>query len=383
MKIVYGSAADKLLKAVALCGEFPYCSLHMLGVKHIWAVETVRALTKAEYIALFGKGQQKGIRLTRAGYDIVRQIGDAYKQQYDYMVGGSVLQSDWEHAWKRQRVAEAMLLMEKSSVLVMHALKPALKKPDDKPYLDNEESGGSLFYTPKEVKSVAPEDLDKIRGARMTGLCVLRSGIYSVYNISDGSAFYKLLDDGQMRALIQRLVKPNGWRRARETDIESLGMRSIVIGRNVDAGVKLIQENLKNGKRLAMELGEAFVTAHFVPLNDIGVGMLRIMQHEDFADRLLDMALPFEVRAAARAIHVAADGYDGGSKTYVLVLFDSDLKKLKQFAIGIYGLQAAQERCRIACFDWQEPIVRAVLPGAQVQAFDMAEIERQVFGDGV
>lgn len=378
MKICHGSTADKLLKTLTLCGEFPYCALDMLNVKHRWAVETLCALKKAKYVTVVGKGMQKSIRLLKAGYERICQMGDGYQQQYDYMVGDGALSSDWTHMWKRQRVAETMLLMEKANILTKHAAKPLLKKPNDVPYLDCIESSGCLFYTPKEIKSVAPDELDKIRSARMTGLCVLPSGIYSVYNISNGGAFYKLLDDGQMRALIQRLVKPNGWRRASDKDIETLGMRSIVIGRNVGAGTKLIQENLKDGKRLAMELGEAFVTAHFVPLDEIGAGMLRIMQHEDFSDRLLDVAVPFEVRAAASAIRIAADGYDVASETYVLVLFDSDLKKLKQFALGIYGMRIGQEHCRIACYDWQVPIVRSVLPDAQVQAFDMGKIESRL-----
>lgn len=382
MRICYGSAADKLFKALALCGEFPYSALDMLDVKHKWAVETVRTLKKTKYVTVAGKGQQKSIRLLKAGYERIGQMEEIYKKQYDYMTGGDTIPTDWEHAWKRQRVAETMLLMEKANILTKHSAKPLLKKPDDIPYLDGKENNGSIFYVPKELKSVAPEELDKVRSARMTGLCTFPSGIYSVYNISNGGAFYKLLDDGQMRALIQRLVKPNGWRRANDKDIETLGMRSVVVGRNVEAGVKLIEENLKDGKRLAMELGEAFVTAHFVPLNNIGVSMLRILQQEDFSDRLIDATISYDIRVAAKTIHIAADGYDVDSQTYVLVLFDSDLKKLKQFAIGIYGMHIAQERCRIACYNWQVPIVRSVLPDAQMQAFDMREIERKVFGGG-
>lgn len=386
MKICYGSAADKLLKLLTLYGDFPYSSLHLLDVNHKWAVETVRSLKKAKYVTVTGSGQRKSIRLLKAGYDCICQMGNSYKQQYDFMVGENYISSDWEHAWKRHRVAETMALMEKAKIITRVALKPPIKKADDIPYLDGDESDGSFFYTPKELKNAAlptsPEEAVKLRSARMTGLCTFPSGIYSVYNISSGGGFYKMLEDGQMRAFIQRLVKPNGWRRAHETDIESLGMRSIVVGRDVDAGVKLIQENLKDGKRLAMELGEAFVTAHFVPLNNIGTGMLRIIQQEDFSDRLIDATISYDIRVAAKAIHVAADGYDVDSQTYVLVLFDSDLKKLKQFALGIYSLRIAQERCQIACFDWQTPIVRSVLPGAVVQTFDMDEIERKVFGDG-
>lgn len=382
MNIYYGSTAYKILKVLSLCGEYPYSSLDLLGINHRWAVETLNKLKKAKYVSVSGKGKRKGIRLLKSGYAYIAEMGDTYKQQYNAMTDGEYISTDWEHTWKRQRVAETMLLMERAKIIARVGMKPALKRVDALPYLDGEGIKGSFFYTPKELKSVAPEEMDKIRGARMTGLCVLQSGIYSVYNISDGGAFYKLLDDGQMRALIQRLVKPNGWRRASERDIETLGMRSIVVGRNVDAGVKLIEENLKNGKHLAMELGEAFTAAHFVPLNDIGVGMLHILQEEDFSDRLIDATISYDVRVAAKAIHVAADGYDVESKTYVLVLFDSDLKKLKQFALGIYGQRIAQERCQVACFEWQEPIVRSVLPGAAVQTFDMGEIERQVFGDG-
>lgn len=320
MDIYEHTISLKILKAIALCGEMPYTVLNLIYPKRKYALDRISALKKGEYISVVGNGDKKSIRLLDRGIERVCREGTPEWLQYRRMVGANILRGDFSHVYKNLRTAEAMILMESAGAGVAYMKKPGLRKKDEEPYADAVNYDAQpYFYTSREIKETDKEDINQIRSARMTGLYTTGAGIYAVYNAYKGVMELTVADELRIRNYIRQLVMPNRWNRANECDNETMdGMRNVVICRNIAAGVKILQDNaaqVQHKKFTAVDInGDGFKTAHFAPLNDDGVKMLKILACPDFKEKITKTCILQEQR---QQMNIETDGYDKDSGTYI------------------------------------------------------------------
>lgn len=364
MRIQKGSTAELILKTLAVCGEISYKSIDVVGGDHKWIQRTVRTLERAGYVSRINQKPNKGVHLLDKGLEIVKARYPDYYNQYAY-ISESRLQTDYTHLWKRHRLAEVMIMMQRAGIGVMINERPVLC---DKTDLENSSAirMPNWFYSSKEVKNTA-EDIERdVRSAQMTGLYVNQNGIFAVYHTAGGSACYKNYNESKLRVLIRNLARPNGWKTY--GDLDTLKMQTVLFGNDSSAAITILQENFRSGKKInAIRLGNTMLAAHFIPLSDDGVEMLRILAQPGYYDLFLDLLFDESFETDRSRMRIQADAFDRASGKYYICFLDSDLKKLYSVARFSAGLQIPQTALSVICFRWQEPIVRSVLPGAEIK----------------
>lgn len=363
-----------------ICGEIPFTVLDLMHPKRKWILQQIRTLKKEKYISVNGQGDKKTIRILDKGIAEISSEGTPLWEQYKQMVGDENMRSDFSHVYKNHRTAETLLLMQKADVGVAYWEKPVLLKVGTSPYTDAETFTKPVFYTSREIKAIDPEGDNRIRSARMTGLYVSKAGIYAVYNAFKG--VMALPDEMKIRDLIRQLIVPNNWHRANAQDYETAGMRSIVICRNISAGIKILKENLdhvEHKKFSALDINNSgFKTVHFVPLNSDGTRLIKILACSNLQEKIAENCLTSERRNVQLSID--ADGYDKKSGTYFFLLLDGDIKRYLHFARGVIGHDnILQEQCLVGCYPWQEQLVRSLLPNVRTQILEMKDVEA-IFG---
>lgn len=375
MRIIAGSASEKMLQALALCGEYPFHTIDLLECNHKWMLRTIGALRKAKYVTVQNSGENKTIRLLTNGEECIESRWEQLYNQYSLMVNGESLPGDYTHISKNHRVAEVMVMMQRAGVGVAYWEKLRLIKADGVPLHGYESTRRDAFYSSKELKRVADGEDNLLRKTRMTGAYVCCQGIYAVYNVSKGRGMIQRENEMSIRRLIRNLVISNGWHRFADSQNEISRMRTLIVGKDANAAVIIMQENQSpKGYVKSITLDNAMTTAHFIPMNDDGVEMLRILAQPDYFDVFMEMLFSknnTEISFNRTEMSIAADAYDRANERYYLCLFDSDIKKLLKVGTSIHALRMPEEIMTIICYSWQEPIVRSVLPGAEIKSMSM------------
>lgn len=358
-----------------LCGEIPYTVTGLIHTNRKWVLQQIRTLCRNKYLSVTGNGDNKTIRITEKGVNAVGGKSTPLYYQYRQMIGDQNMRSDFTHVYKNHRVAEAIMLMKTAGIGAAYFEKPLILTADSQACADSANFSKPVFYTSREIKSKAPESDSRIRSARMTGLYVCEAGIYSVYNAYRG--VMALPDEMKIRNLIRQLVMPNNWHRADIQDNETISMRSVLICRDIKAGIKILTDNAKGNQHKKFSaidiMDNGFKTAHFIPFDESGVKMLKILSVPEFQKKIKEGCLKKELRTGQ--LNIEADGYDTQSGTYIYLFFDSDLKRFLRFYFGINGLDIPQQRCVVACYTWQLPLVISLLPDIKIECQDIADIE--------
>ena len=118
----------RLVTLLSVCGEYPVCSLHLLGNKRMYRKlvdecmqpltvrnpETAEAISLPRLFNLCGKGRRKSIRLYSGALPILNWFGEG--EYYGLISHGHNMPVDEQHLDRNHRVAEILAICRDAGI---------------------------------------------------------------------------------------------------------------------------------------------------------------------------------------------------------------------------------------------------------------------------
>lgn len=368
IQIREGSRISKLLYILTIAGEFPMCSISLLGnyQSYMRLIDKTRQEceffdyeTKERYTAkiltVVGRGRQKSLRLLSGVYPILEWLGisDIFTSYYgDFHFTGKLTERERMH-----RVAESYSMMLLAGVEINPKKLPKFQRERIQDiFIDKQ-----CFYGSKLLKGVEKLEMTKNAYTRIIGAVFANKHVYAVYNTR--SQVMKWCGKGESKAQInlEEVSRMN----AKIHRVKS----AILFGHSIDIARQTMEEASRN-KRLELNFDSIYSHIHFIPLNQDGVRQLRILLKEDWKEELLSVLFTEEMRS-----------YDKGSFEYdakwdgkiILSFFDGDLARLQRFQ---FGASRTDYEYEVLCFPFQAEFLKSYLGDlAKITTIDMEVIE--------
>lgn len=237
---------------------------------------------------------------------------------------------------RQHRISETLAIMDKAGIRIDRKEKPPLFEETIPQAADDTQS---FFYHPKEVK-VQPDLTRKIISSRMTGVYLSEGAVWLCYNIGSELPMWFENVENRADALVRSMLREKGLR------FDEAG--ALLIG----AGMEQAKECLGDSKTARYILNSPFHRYCFIPLDEKGALLLRLMDdHETFHS--LHSILTEDLQPCTDN-WLKHDGYNAAGLP-TLICIDCDLKRLIRFIMqlryqGRYG--------EVICFDFQKEAIK-------------------------
>ena len=371
------SRTSELLTLLSYIGEFPYSDLFMLGSKEAWRKLVAKLSQQQEYrfpdsadritcqlLKLSGKGRAKTIRMTKAAVSILERVNPEaahyYTQTYlQYNPQGSALRIDRTH-----RVAEAIAFVRWAGIETNPCTLPQLQMVAIKKVVPDEPS----FYISNELKYVGDDDVNKTSFSRVTGALFYLGGCYAVYNSRDQMMEWNGKGESKLIVHLSEIARMN----ASVGGINS----AILLGASYKTA-DLTLRALDRVRKPANRFDKVYDFLHFIPLDEFGARLLRLLTLPDWKESVLDLLFEEEDRSFSKG-NFAYDAYEDG--VYVLSFLDSDIARLVSFRDSTIG---QQYKLKIICFPEQAEFLRGYLGyHVHLMTVTMSQIEEALLAEG-
>lgn len=368
--ITTGSQVSKMIEILSIVGEFPFSAIRMLGkrnyiynqiYKHIhvndYSVPGAAEIIRCQLFQLSGRGALKTIRFHKSGLQVLEQWNKAAYLSYMNSFDQHFFRSDDEHITRNHRIAESAVMCLNAGIEIRPDQVPQLTKmhhqvlPFDEP----------VFYLSKHLKKTDPDGLNKTKYARIVGALFYQSGCYAVYNLRDALMKWKPESELKVKLDMTDICTMN----TDKNEVHS----TIFFCSSYQIGFRVLQE-----WKINSDLRTLFTTVyrhvHFVPINEFGVQLLKILTAPDWNERLLRMFFKNENRSFGMG-DMPYDAEING--TYVLSFLDSDFARLYLFRNNIGNFP--DRKWLVLCFQHQAKFLREYLgPGVRLKVIPMAEV---------
>lgn len=357
-----GSHVHTLISVLLLAGEFPMCSLSLLGSVRSYKDLTSR-LTQVQEFRLSDTGERVTCRLLtvcgKRTYKTVRFHKNAFPLLEKFCADGFEYYLDAfnDHSFSgNQRHIERNHLVAESTAMCMMA--GIESRPYELPDLmdasvRNLQVNEPHFYLAREIKQVNDYELNKIRFTRLAGAIVYPGGCYAVYN--DRGQLPKWMGEGEskikfhLRSIFTPLYGSD----------YPLREAAVVFGTNYDVALEML-EDIRRTKKLDKGLFSTYQNIFFVPMDPFGIRHLRILTKPNWRELILRALFKPDIRSYGRGMFIY-DAYK--DDTYILSFLDGDLWRLFRFREAALNRDG---RFCVICFREQVPFLRAYL-GENVQ----------------
>ena len=347
-----GSHAQTLFALLAVAGEFPVSSLHLLGnvrvykalickmcrkqiVRHTGTGETV----ETRLLSVSGKGADATIRLYKGALPILKWLGaDAY---YHDAFPGHKFRGDRAHRERNHRVAEAAAMSMRAGFAFEPYRLPALQNQAIRNIVPVE----PVFYTAKQLKTIGDGEAGKTIFTRTVGALFSHGVCYSVYNTRDAvmkwngmaefKALYALTEAARLNAGI------------REVD------SAILFGASEQTALRTL---LARYHRPGFRFDSIYHHIHFFPMSPDGIRRLRWVGIPDWKETLSAMLFCREERSFGRG-QFDYDAFLQGK--YIFSHLDGDLARLNRLRDALEPGLAQQ--LEILCFPDQLGLIQGYM----------------------
>ena len=236
---------------------------------------------------------------------------------------------------RNHRVAETLAMMFSSGIEIRPYLLPRLQTEHIEPTVGDM----PCFYPSRIVKKLDGDSMNKTGFTRMTGLLLKKGVGFAVYNTRN--AVMKWHGDGELKAMQQceDLARRNA-------GVDAL-CGAILFGRSGSVALDTLMETNKAGRR-DCRIDHIYTAVHFVPLNDDGKSLLRLLTIPALQSRLRSVLFPLRLQVNG-FVECDCDAVDGGK--YILSHLDGDLARLVRFRLA--AIEDAEHRYEAVCYPWQ------------------------------
>lgn len=368
-----GSHASSLLTVLSATGEYPYSSLHLLGNER-WFRRMVHRLSEKQaihnsesgetvickLINISGKGSGKTIRLYKAALPILEWISPEALSAYLYAFRNHTFPGTESHIERNHRIAEAVAMCMRMGIEYRPYALPQLQNNSIRSIIPSQ----TVFYSSKALKSVGHIEMNKTMFTRMVGAVFAHQRCFAVYNTRN--SVMKWNGMGEFKALhsLIEIARMN----AGICDIDS----TILFGQSDKVLLDTLMVNEAN-HRLEFRFDGIYRHIHFVPLNEPGIRLLKIICMLDASSRLLDILFEPDSIATGKGTFE----YDAFiNNKYILCHLDGDIARLIRFKEAISVNQYDSE---VICFDFQAEYLKEFLgPLAEIKTIDMSLVETEL-----
>ncbi len=368
-----GSHMGSLAAILSVVGEYPYSSLHLIGNERC-VRRMVRKLTEKNTLYhsksgerlyckcfnLSGKGAGKTIRMYKDAVPILNWISPDAISFYMYASKNQKFSGDASHIERNHRIAEAVAMCMRTGMEYKPYILPKLQNEALLSLIPNK----TVFYPSRCLKQIGQNEMNKTMFTRMVGAVFSHQKCFAVYNTRN--SVMKWNGMGEFKALhnLIEIARMN----ARINDIDS----AILFGQSDRVLLDTLVTN-ESGNRIEFRFDSIYRHVHFVPLNDIGIRLLKIICMEDASKKLLDLL--FESDSIVNGLGLFEyDAYINNK--YILSHLDGDVTRLIRFKEALLLNRYDSE---VICFDFQADYVDNYLAGlANVKVIEMSLVETEL-----
>ena len=370
-----GSHAYDIVSVIGITGEFPYRSVRLFGnartykvlIGRLCEVQTFRDYNSGDemtcrLLTVTGKSFGKTVRLYKAAIPILRWISPYAEENYLSASWNHGFPGDISHTERNHRVAEAAIMCIRAGIK---------SRPYELPKLQNEvikrmEFNQPSFYFAKSLKHIGQTEMNKTMFTRIAGAIFINHNCYAVYNTRN--AVMKWNGMGEFKTLhsLIEVARLN----AGVSQIDT----AILFGESYKTAYKTMLENQKN-RRLEFRFDGIYRHIHFVPMNEFGIRLLKILILPDRKQKLLGLLFERECRSNDLGAFEYV-GYIHGVS--VLSFLDSDIARLMRFS---EARSYRTEMLEVLCFPEQVELIKNYLGSyVSIKTIGLEQIEDALSG---
>ena len=365
-----GSHTHRLLQLLSTAGEIPASALGLLGsersysdlIRKLESVQDIRfdkggPVYRAKLIQVSGKKGGRNIRLYKKGLPVLDGLYPGLLGWYMDTFRQHSFPNDQFHIERNHRVAEALAMLIAAGVETRPYALPALQKTSFTLTVPDSPS----FYIARDMKKLSEDKTNKTSYTRITGTLFYPGGMYAAYNTREAVMKWKGFGEVKTVGNLHELARMNAG--------HDKAPAALLFGQNYDIALKTILESDKS-RRQNMRFDKIYPCTHFIPLDQNGVRLLKILILPDWNERLLDTLFESDQRSYNKGV-MEYDAFLGN--TIILSHLDGDIARLIRFREAL----AAQDKPRmIICFPWQTGFLRSYLgPDAELKELEIEVVE--------
>ena len=320
-----GSHVYRLLLLLAIAGEYPMRSLHLLGssrtledlVHRLGHVQDFRTSTGADLgsckmITTSGRGERRTIRLYKSALPLLQTLHPAALAHYLDITRNHRFSGSAEHIERNHRVAETVAMCLVADVETRPFLLPVLqRRAIQQVVLD-----GASFYTAKSVKRLDHAEMNKTIFTRLTGALFSPGYCYAVYNTRNAVMKWSGMGEFKTARHLEELSRMNAG--------PARADHALLLGENMDLALQTLLESDKSG-RIELRFDRIYPHVHFIPMTEQGIRLLRLLTLPDWKERVLSVVFPEQMRTVGPGV-MEYDAQNGN--TLILSHLDGDIARL-------------------------------------------------------
>ena len=358
MMVVKSSQSYRLLSLVAMSGECSKEAMELLMPQESYRKKLMLQLKRDKLLKVYEKDGLVGYRLGRLGKETLLQLD---KERFAFFLedgaDANMRRSKLPQRERQHRVSEVLAMMESNGVEIYRDRKNQIFGYGERQI---DEVAQAAFYLPNEVKE--QEDLmRKIINSKLVGVWQTESAVWVCYNM--GSQRMNWYENVERRAghLVCSIMKEKG--------MESKTASMILFGDSMEQALLCLDDP----KRRTYFLNSFYERVCFVPLNDDGKTLLRLLGDAEVYEELKTVLQEDLDKDAIGSIE--CDGIDSEGR-FVLICIDMDLKRLVRFQhqMRIFGGEGD-----VYCFGFQKAVIKDFC-GEKVMIYEVNfETVKEVF----
>lgn len=352
-----GSHVYRLLLVLSVAGEFPAHSLHLLGsVRSLeslvhrlerpqqFRTEMGADLGLRKLVTVSGKRERRTIRLYKNALPLLDVLHPDALEQYMATTGGHRFSGSEAHIQRNHRVAETVAVCEGAGIEFRPYVLPALQKQRIVRIVPK----GASFYIARSLKRLDSTEMNKTIFTRLTGALFTQDTCFAVYNTRNAAMKWSGMGEFKTAYHLSELARMNaGLPRADH---------ALLLGESMDVALRTLQES-KDPRRAELRFDRIYPHIHFIPMNQQGSRLLKILTLPDWNEALLSAIFPAEWRA----IGPGTMEYDARKgETFLISHLDGDLARLIRLR---QALEHSDAQFEVLCFPWQTAFLQDYLCG--------------------
>lgn len=350
-----GSHLHRLLILLSVAGEFPTNSLGILGNERVMKalvhkLESVQVLRSdrdgsdytTKLLQVSGKGDTRTIRFYKKALPILNELHPGAFGYYLEAFRGHRFSGDQYHMWRNHRVSEALAMSMMAGIEIRPYALPKLQKAQ----ILQTVPAYPAFYIARDFKKLDRAELSKTMFTRVVGAIFYTGGLYAVYNTRDAVMKWSGMGEFKTAHHLLELSRMN----AGIGEVSS----ALLLGSGPEIALQTLVESDKS-RRMEMRFDRIYPHIHFIPMNQDGIRLMRVLTLPDWHERLLNALFAPEMRPQGYGF-MEYDAYWEG--IYIYSHLDSDIARLVRFR---QALETQTEKFEVLCLPWQAGFLKEYL----------------------
>jgi len=365
-----GSRVHRLLFLLSIAGEFPVKSLHLLGngrdltrfIRRLGQIQDFRtdrdgATYTTKLISISGKRNARTIRLYKGALPILNELHPDALGYYLDSFRNHRFSGDSYHVLRNFRVSEALAMSIMSNIEIRPYMLPTLQKEAIRPVIPKRPG----LYIARDFKKLDPTEHNKTMFTRIVGTVFYPGGVYAVYNTRDAVMKWSGMGEFKSAHHLLELARMN----VGVHEVKS----ALLLGNDPDIAFQtLIQSD--QSRRMEFRFDAIYSQIHFIPLDENGIRLMRVLTLPDWNERMLNVIFAPEMRPKGHGF-MEYDAF--WERTYIYSHLDSDIARLIRFR---QALDTQTEKFEVLCFPWQAGFLTKYLgPRVVLKQIEMKVLE--------